>query len=261
MKSYAQIKGHPIHPILVGFPITLFIATFVTDAWSIIQNLPGWWAAGWYLEIAGIVCGLVAAIPGAIDYFMTLPPRSSAKKRGTQHALVNISMIIVFAIALVLRDNTNVPFYVPIILEGIGIILIGIAGWMGGTLVYRNQIGVYNRYANSGNWNELRIDKLTSATEVATNLELKQNQMKLIIAHNKRIVLAKTEDGYVAFDDRCTHKGGSLAGGNIMCGTVQCPWHGSQFDVRTGNIKAGPAHEAIKTYTVTERNGKLYLNI
>jgi nitrite reductase/ring-hydroxylating ferredoxin subunit len=42
-------------------------------------------------------------------------------------------------------------------------------------------------------------------------------------------VLARTEEGYVAFDDRCTHKGGSLAAGVMVWGTVQCLWHGSQF--------------------------------
>ncbi|MDQ3552038.1 MAG: Rieske (2Fe-2S) protein [Bacteroidota bacterium] len=76
--------------------------------------------------------------------------------------------------------------------------------------------------------------------------------MKLLHIKDKRIVLAKTENKYVAFDDRCTHKGGSLAGGSIMCGTVQCPWHGSQFNVFNGYVTAGPAKEKIKIYTVTE---------
>ncbi|MGN6616160.1 MAG: Rieske (2Fe-2S) protein, partial [Ilyomonas sp.] len=76
----------------------------------------------------------------------------------------------------------------------------------------------------------------------------------------KRIVLARTEDGYKAFDDRCTHKGGSLAGGSMICGTVQCPWHGSHFDVSTGQVKEGPATENITTYKITEMNGKVYLS-
>jgi nitrite reductase/ring-hydroxylating ferredoxin subunit len=76
---------------------------------------------------------------------------------------------------------------------------------------------------------------------------------------NKRIVLARTEDRYVAFDDRCTHRGGSLASGSTMCNTVQCPWHGSQFDLITGAVKAGPAQEAIKIYTIKESQGKILL--
>ena len=45
----------------------------------------------------------------------------------------------------------------------------------------------------------------------------------------------------------------------MICGTVQCPWHGSQFDVRTGKVKAGPAKEGIKTYRVEEREGEVRL--
>ncbi len=53
--------------------------------------------------------------------------------------------------------------------------------------------------------------------------------MKLLHVGSTSIVLAKTEKSYVAFDDRFTHKGGSLAGGAMICETVQCPWHGSHF--------------------------------
>jgi len=45
----------------------------------------------------------------------------------------------------------------------------------------------------------------------------------------------------------------------MACGTVQCPWHGSQFDVRTGGVQAGPAKEGIKTYRVTQEGDKVLL--
>jgi len=77
----------------------------------------------------------------------------------------------------------------------------------------------------------------------------------------KRIVLARTAKGYAAFSDGCTHKGGSLADGAMICGTVQCPWHGSQFDVSTGAVKAGPAEKGIDVYTVRERDGEIFLEL
>ena len=83
--------------------------------------------------------------------------------------------------------------------------------------------------------------------------------MKLLRVGNKRIALARTKEGYVAFDDRCTHKGGSLAGGVMLCGTVQCLWHGSQFDVSTGKVKAGPAKKRIAVYRLTEEEGEVKL--
>jgi len=135
------------------------------------------------------------------------------------------------------------------------------AGWMGGTLVYRNQIGVDPRYAFAGKWKEERIQTSNKEIEVANADELKLNQMKLLHINGKRIVLGKAENNYVAFDDHCSHKGGSLAGGSMICGTVQCPWHGSQFDCTTGEAKAGPAKEKIATYPVNEKEGKVYISL
>ncbi len=136
-----------------------------------------------------------------------------------------------------------------------------VAGWMGGTLVYRNQIGVDVRYADAGKWNESRLKPSTGKIEIATSDELKVNQMKLLHIGDKRIVLSRTEKGLSAFDDRCTHKGASLAGGSMICGTVQCPWHGSQFEVATGIVKAGPAEVNIQTYRTQEINGKVFITL
>jgi nitrite reductase/ring-hydroxylating ferredoxin subunit len=85
--------------------------------------------------------------------------------------------------------------------------------------------------------------------------------MKLLHLDGQRLVLARTDQGYVAFDDRCTHRGGSLAGGVMIAGVVQCPWHGSQFDCRTGNVRAGPAHDPVKSYGVREQDGKVLLTL
>ena len=74
--------------------------------------------------------------------------------------------------------------------------------------------------------------------------------MKLVHVGDRRIAVGRTEDGIAAFDDRCTHRGGPLSDGVLICGTVQCPWHGSQFDVHTGEVKCGPATDPIGTYEV-----------
>jgi uncharacterized membrane protein/nitrite reductase/ring-hydroxylating ferredoxin subunit len=260
MRSRALIKSHPIHPILIAFPIAFFVGTLIFDILGIIYNNDIFYAVSFYMQIAGIIGGLLAAIPGAIDYFKTVPPNSSAKKRATKHALLNITIIVLFLAAWLLKGDDVNP-YIILILEIIAIILLGIAGWLGGTLVYRNQIGVDPRYAGAGKWKEEEKEGGKGPIEVASADELKTDQMKLIHVNEKRIVLARAEKGYVAFDDRCTHKGGSLAGGAMICGTVQCPWHGSHFDVNTGAVKCGPAKENIITYKISEANGKVYLNL
>jgi uncharacterized membrane protein/nitrite reductase/ring-hydroxylating ferredoxin subunit len=261
MRSKASFKSHPLHPILVSFPIAFLIGTFVSDVIGKISGISTFWQTGYYLEIAGIVMGLIAAIPGLIDYLFTVPPKSSAKKRGLKHALLNVSHLILFFIAFLIRINENPDTTLILILEAAGVILIFIAGWLGGTLVYRNQIGVDPRYAEAGKWKEEYFNDTKEKIKVATKDELKLNQMKLLHVGSKRIVLGKTEEGYVAFDDHCTHKGGSLAGGAMICATVQCPWHGSQFDVTNGQVKAGPAKENIHTYLLTESDGNVYLHL
>jgi nitrite reductase/ring-hydroxylating ferredoxin subunit/uncharacterized membrane protein len=258
MKSKASVKGHALHPILIGFPVAFFTGAFLFDIFAFINNNDLWITAR-YLEIAGLISGLIAAIPGLIDYLYTVPPNSSAKKRGGVHAIVNVCMLIAFEAAFILRGKGSANLHVVIIIEMLGVMMIGFAGWLGGTLVTRNQISVDIRYANAGKWKEAFVEPINGMIEAAKAGDLKTDQVKLLHVNDKRIVLGKTEIGYVAFDDRCTHKGGSLAGGVMMCGKVQCPWHGSQFDGHTGACKAGPAKEGITTYPVTERDGKVYV--
>ncbi|MCU7552004.1 Rieske 2Fe-2S domain-containing protein [Chitinophagaceae bacterium LB-8] len=259
MKSKAHIKTHPLHPILVAFPIAFFIGAFIFDFLSLATTNLSFWQTGYYLSIAGITGALLAAVPGAVDYFFTVPPNSSAKKRATKHALINLLNVFLFGFAVYYRGTEAASTYVILTIEGIGVILLSIAGWLGGTLVHRNQIGIDHRYAQAGKWKESYFEQSSGKIEVATIDELKVNGLKLLHVAGKRIALGRTEKGYVAFDDHCTHKGGSLADGVLMCNTIHCPWHGSHFDVETGKVKAGPAKQPIATYQVAEQDGKVFL--
>jgi uncharacterized membrane protein/nitrite reductase/ring-hydroxylating ferredoxin subunit len=261
LKSKVHFKGHPLHPILVSFPIAFFIGVLAFDVLGLLYSRNDFYTTAMYLEIAGIGFALIAAVPGIIDYFFVVPPKSSAKKRAVKHGLINVTMVIIFAVALLLRQKQDASFVLITGLETAGVVLLGIAGWLGGTLVYRNQIGVDIRYAHAGKWKEEYIDNTEGEITVATKDELKVNQMKLLHIKGKRIVVCKTEKGYAAFDDHCPHRGGSLAGGSLMCGTVQCPWHGSQFDVFTGDVMAGPATRNINHYTVKLFEDKVILDI
>ncbi len=257
MKSKVHYKSHPLHPMLIAFPVSFFMGTLLFHITGWVLDKPGLLTTAYYLNIAGIGFGLLAAIPGLIDFIYTVPPKSSGKKRAAQHGIINVTMLLIFTSAFFYRRNTDINHYILLLIETIGAALLGVAGWMGGTLVYRNQIGIDHRYANAGKWNAEYFDQQNGAVVVATNDELKVNAMKLLHFKNKRIVLARTDQRYVAFDDKCTHRGGSLADGSLACNTVQCPWHGSQFDVITGMLKAGPATEGIHVYEVKETEDKV----
>ena len=261
MKSRAHLKSHPLHPILIPFPIAFFIGTLLSHTGGWMLDRASWADTATWLNAAGIVGAVLAAIPGIIDYVYTVPPRSSAKKRASQHGLINTTVLILFILLFFYRRQFAPNHLLLSAGELVGVVLLMIAGWMGGTLVHRNQIGVDVRYGNAGKWKEAYFDEDSGTIEVASANDLKVNAMMLLHLNGKRIVLARTEDGYAAFDDHCTHRGGSLAGGSLMCGMVQCPWHGSQFSVTTGEVTAGPADAGIAVYPVTEREGKIWLTI
>jgi uncharacterized membrane protein/nitrite reductase/ring-hydroxylating ferredoxin subunit len=261
MRSKAHIKGHPLHPILVSFPIALFTGALLLDLLAVCTGTGSYLQAAVYAEAGGALSAVVAAVPGVIDYIYTVPPGSSAKRRAGMHALLNSTALLLFTMILLLRLKHEIGLTAIICLEGAGVLLLGIAGWMGGTLVIRNQIGVDHRYAHAGRWAEEVISTAAAEVELKEVDRLRVNQMKLLRVNDKRIVIARTENGLVAFEDRCTHRGASLADGVLICGTVQCPWHGSQFSAGTGEVKAGPAAENIRVYAIRQQGSAFWLQL
>src|SRR5215218_9645980 len=187
MRSKAHIKSHPLHPILIAFPIAFFIGAFAFDLLSLITGNANLWQTGYYLGIAGLIGAVLAAVPGAIDYFYSVPPKSSAKKRATQHAVINLINVGIFIFSVYYSQKENSNSFVVLGAEGVVIILMSIAGWMGGTLVHRNQISVDHRYAGAGKWQEEYIDTDHTRIEVAVIGELKTNAMKLLHVNKQRI--------------------------------------------------------------------------
>lgn len=258
-RSKASFRGHPSHPALIPFPLAFMTGAFVFDLVGVFARAPALWTTGAHLALAGVATGVVAAIPGLVDFIYTVPPNSSGKKRALRHMLAMVSAMGLFAVARWLRgDAPSQPDMIILGMEGIGVLALMMGGWLGGTLVSRNQVSVDHRYANAGKWREDTIAAPIGDGPVTVGTDdLGVNQMRLLRVGDKRIVLGRTVDGYVAFDDHCSHRGGSLAGGVMICGTVQCPWHGSQFDTATGEVKAGPAKGSISVYRVEAGDGKL----
>jgi len=247
MRSYASIKGHPVHPMLVVYPFA-----FLTGAFGF--NLAGTAArrrdvanVSQYLLPTGIAAGLIAATPGLLDYTHSVPPASSGKDRATRHALLNSAALGLFTMSWLLGKSRRRQL-LPLAMQAAGSAAMCVAGYLGGTLVYRNQIGVDHRYANAGQWKEDTRENAGAAALAFSGASVGVDQMKLVHVDEERIVVARTESGLKAFSDRCTHKGGPLSDGALICGKVQCPWHGSQFDVATGKVVCGPATEDIQVY-------------
>lgn len=258
MLSKASIRSHPIHPILVAFPIGLWVTSFIFDLIGAGSQEQAYFTASYYMIIAGCIGAACAAIPGVIDLFGTIPARSSGRTRGYLHGSLNTIALLVFIYVAWRRGGPDVAADgIAIGCSLAGVILIGISGWLGGTLVYRNQIGVDHRYANAGKFRERAVEDFSRP--VCNQSELGDGQMLLARVGDERIAIARCPEGFFAYEDHCTHEGGPLSDGALVGCTVQCPWHGSQFDVRTGRVVAGPAGSQIKTYPIEIRAGEVYV--
>ncbi len=259
MRSRAHIGSHPIHPMLVLFPPGLWITSFFFDAigtWSRNELL---WAAGFYAVVGGCVGAALAATAGAIDLFSVVPDRSSGRRRGYMHGGLNTLVLLLFIYIAWRRGGpANMPNGLSLLLSAIGVVAVIVSGWWGATLVYRNQIGVDHRYANAGKWRERVLRGWDQP--VCNQSELNEGQMMLARRSDQVAVVGRCPQGYASFSNHCSHKGGPLADGALVGCTVQCPWHGSQFDIHTGRVVAGPAQRKIATYDAEIRDREVYVS-
>jgi nitrite reductase/ring-hydroxylating ferredoxin subunit/uncharacterized membrane protein len=261
VRSRAHFKAHPLHPALIPFPFAFLVAAPLFDLLGLAQQRPALqWTAG-HLSIAGLCAGVVAAVPGVIDYLYTVPPQSSGRMRATRHGLINVVALVAVGVGFLLRADDWSATVATLACEIAAAVALGYSGWLGGTLISRNMISVDHRYANAGKWQEAEFTaKKGQPVQVASVEDLKDDQMKLIRVNGHRLVLAKTAGAWRVFDDHCTHRGGSLAGGVLVHGTVQCLWHGSQFDTATGEVRCGPAKQTISVYAVEQtKDGRVLL--
>lgn len=140
MASRASIAGHPIHPMLVVFPIGLWVASFVCDLIFLAQGTVLWPVLAFYAMAGGVIGAVLAAIPGAIDLFTMTDQRT--RRIGLVHMAINITLVALFLINLFWRMNVPVGSTGPIFLSLVSILLLGVSGWLGGEMVYVRGAGV-----------------------------------------------------------------------------------------------------------------------
>ena len=86
--------------------------------------------------------------------------------------------------------------------------------------------------------------------KVADIKDIQPSQMKELEVNGEKVCLANVEGKYYAIGNVCTHLGGPLAQGKLEGYEVQCPWHGSRFDIRTGNVVRPPALRSEPAYEI-----------
>lgn len=154
MASPASIGGHPIHPMIIPFPIGLWVFSLIADLIYLWRGNLVWrdWIA-FYALLAGIIGAALAAVFGIIDW-LSIKDRA-VKKVADWHARLNVIALLVFAASFYLRTAGGQRilgggYTIPLLLSVLGVILIAISGYLGGELVFRYGVAVNPQYDTGG---------------------------------------------------------------------------------------------------------------
>lgn len=143
-RSTATIGGHPVHPMLVPFPIVCFVLTLVVDIVFLNNSDPGWATASRWLLGTGIVMALVAAAAGLTDFMGDDRIRSMSD--ALQHMLANVTAVVLEIVNFVARYTSDTAIGgIGVYLSAATVLVLLFSAWKGGDLVYRHGIGVIDR--------------------------------------------------------------------------------------------------------------------
>lgn len=258
--------GHPLHPLLVHLPIGLFILSLLFDVaarWFNAGNVIV--QAAFYTMALGVVMGLVAAVPGFADWSDIRTDRSG-KSTATAHMTLNLLVIGGYALNLGLRFgdlDAAVTGWLPLILSLVGVSLLAVSGYLGGLMVYEDGIAV-GRHRRKHDAPAATVDLNHSFTETGYTLipgaaQLGEGERLRVEINDHVLVVANHAGSFFAVQEFCTHLFGPLSEGKLEGGQIECPWHRSCFDLRSGDVTQGPAESPLRTYPVMFSDGEVYV--
>jgi uncharacterized membrane protein len=143
-RSTAKIGGHPIHPMLIPFPIVCFIGVLATDIVFLNNHVHGWATASRYLLAIGLVMAALAAVTGLTDFLGD--DRIRRASDALKHMLANVTAVVLELVNFILRlKNDDFIGSTGVYISAVVVLILVYSGWKGGDLVYRHGIGVHDR--------------------------------------------------------------------------------------------------------------------
>jgi uncharacterized membrane protein len=143
MQAKARLFGHPIHQMLIVFPLGLLGTSLLFDILHLSTGGEHWALVSYYMIAAGILSGLLAAPFGLIDW-LAIPGGTRAKRIGLLHGGGNVVVLLLFVLSwLSRRDLPTAPSGFEVALSAVAVLLALVTGWLGGELVERLGIGVH----------------------------------------------------------------------------------------------------------------------
>jgi nitrite reductase/ring-hydroxylating ferredoxin subunit/uncharacterized membrane protein len=241
------------------------LLSFILDLASLVcSEVPKLVASSFYAMLLGTITALMAAAPGFVD-FSDIRRDHPGKRTATAHMILNLVAVALYGMNLWIRAPAlSEPkiTWLPFILSIIGIGLLSASGYLGGRLVYDQGIAVGRHKRDTPTPDDTlhlssaptRKNGFVPIPEVE---RLRNGETLRVEIDNQVIALAKIGDEFYAFQEFCTHRFGPLSEGSFRGFNVQCPWHNSCFDVRTGKVTNGPAKVDLKTFNIERRDGRV----
>lgn len=167
METRIKVLGHPVHPMLIVYPLALFSVAVLFDVLYLTSGNEDFAVVAYWTISAGIVGGLLAALFGLVDW-LAIPTGTRAKRIGLWHGVGNAAVVTLFVVSWLLRqpDSGYQPNVLPFVLGLVAVAFALVTAWLGGELVYRLSVAVDND-AHLDATNSLTEDGLLSAGEPA----------------------------------------------------------------------------------------------
>ncbi len=145
MQSRMRVGRHPIHPMLVVFPVALFPVLVVLDVLhGYFRSDPTFWRIGFWAAVGGVVTTVLAMIPGLVD-LSAIPDESPAHRTALVHLGVGVVILVLYLGAVAARwpaGSDDARFLPAVVVDVLGLLAITAQGWLGGELVYKHHVGV-----------------------------------------------------------------------------------------------------------------------
>jgi nitrite reductase/ring-hydroxylating ferredoxin subunit/uncharacterized membrane protein len=236
--------GHPLHPALIAVPVGAWTLALTLDAVESISGRKELRAGADFAVGAGVIGALASAVTGLADWSET---DFRAKKIGFVHAVANIAATSLYAASWILRGRRG-SRRTGVALSTLGYLLASGGAYLGGHLVFGEQVGV----DHTATADATKPEEFTSAMK---STDLHEDKPTRAVADGVAILLVKRGERIYAITETCPHLGGPLSEGKLVGGAIQCPWHGSQLALKDGSVVCGPTVYPARCFEVRVRGG------
>ena len=236
--------GHPLHPALTDVPIGAWTAALALDALEAISGRKEFGPGADAAIAIGLVGAVGSAVTGITDWSDTY---GRGRKIGLTHGLLNAGATLLYTTSLLMRRRKKTRR------AGLGFAMLGyavgsVAAYLGGHLVYGEQIGVDHTAAQ---------EMPHEFVPVLAENELPENKLTKVDAKGVPVLLVRQNGQIRALAHTCSHLGGPLSEGKLEGDSVRCPWHASCFSLEDGHVIDGPATFPQPRFETRIRDGRI----